>query len=329
MAGIAIVGAGGMGRAHARAWTALGHGNDIRYVCTPHPDRPLADAPLAVVTTDFDSVLGDAEVDLLSVCTPTDSHFELASRALEAGKHVLLEKPVTSTVEEGLVLAEIAERNRRIVMVAHVVRFFPGYEAVHDAVRRGTVGEPSSVRAARLAPMADRPAWMADERRSGGPLVDFAVHDFDQVNLLLGIPRTVRTNRIGAAAFETTVEYSGGRQGHVLASMAMPEGFPFTTSLEVAGDRGVAAYRFSAADGADGGRSDYEAVSPDGPVVARVDPGDPFVAQVGYFLSCATVGRWPERADPRSATLALQVALAAKRSLDTGRPVDLAAPADD
>jgi predicted dehydrogenase len=324
VAGIAIVGAGGMGRAHAGAWARLGRGNDIRYVCTPQADGALADAPLALVTADFEAVLRDGGVDLVSICTPTDSHFELASRALAAGKHVLLEKPIASTVEEARELDAMADRHREVLMVAHVVRFFPGYEAVHGAVREGAIGEPHSVRAARLTATADRPAWLLDERRSGGPLVDFAIHDFDQLNLLLGVPRTVRTTRAGAAGFETTVEYSSGRHGHVLTSMAMPEGFPFTTSLEVTGSRGVAAYRFSAEDGARGGRSDYEAVSPDGPVVAPVDPGDPFLAQVRYFLTCATDGQRPDRADARSAALALDVALAAKRSFDTGRPVDLA-----
>jgi predicted dehydrogenase len=288
----------------------------------------LAEAPLALVTSDFEAVLGDAEVDLLSVCTPTDTHFELASRALAAGKHVLLEKPIASTVKEGLQLAALGDRHRRTLMVAHVVRFFPGYEVLHHAVRHGAVGEPYSVRAARLAPAVARPAWMADERRSGGPLVDFAVHDFDQVNLLLGIPRTVRAGRAGDDGFVTAIEYSGGRQGQVLASMAMPEGFPFTTSLEVTGSRGVAAYRSSAGDGVHGGRSEYEVVSPDGPAVTRVDPGDPFLAQVRYFVTCAEAGRRPERADARSAALALQVALAANRSLDTGLPVDVA-PLDD
>ncbi|MDQ1513304.1 MAG: myo-inositol 2-dehydrogenase / D-chiro-inositol 1-dehydrogenase, partial [Microbacteriaceae bacterium] len=262
MPGIAIIGAGGMGRAHARAWAQLGHADDIRYVCTARTDTPLADAPLARATTDFEAVLADPDVQLLSICTPTDSHFGLASRSLDAGKHVLLEKPIASTVDEGLHLADLAERSGRILMVAHVVRFFPGYEAVLDAVRGGAAGRPSTVRAARLAAVADRPAWLADERRSGGPLVDFAVHDFDQANLLLGVPRTVRSVATDAAGFETFVEYAAGGRAHVLSSMTMPEGFPFTTSVEVTGDRGLVAYRFSAADeNGGGGRSDLETVT--------------------------------------------------------------------
>jgi predicted dehydrogenase len=323
VAGIAIIGSGGMGHAHAGAWARLGRRDDIRYVCTPQPDGRLADAPLAVVTADFEAVLRDDEVDLLSVCTPTDTHFELTSRALAAGKHVLLEKPVASTVDEALQLAQIADRHRRILMVAHVVRFFRGYESVLDAVRQGTVGEPYSVHAARLTATTERPAWLQDERRSGGPLVDFAIHDFDQVNLLLGVPRTVRTARAGRHGFETTVDYGGGGRRHVLTSMAMGEGFPFTTSLEVTGSGGIVAYRFSGDERLRGGRSEYEVVNADGPVSAPVDPGDPFLAQVGYFLACAESGRPPERADVRSAALALQVALAAKQSFDTGRAVDL------
>jgi predicted dehydrogenase len=317
MPGIAIIGAGVMGRAHARAWAALGLRDEIRYVCTPQPGASLADAPLALGTSDLDAALGDPEVDLVSVCTPTDSHFELAGRALAAGKHVLLEKPITSTAEEGLRLAAIADDRRRTLMVAHVVRFYPGYEAVRRAVRQGAVGEPRLVGASRLTAVGERPAWLADERRSGGPLVDFAVHDFDQANLLLGAPRTVRSVRTGAAAFETTVEYEAGGRARVLTSMAMPEGFPFTTAIEVVGDRGTAAYRSS------GGSGRYEAVGPGGAEEMQVEPGDPFVDQVRYFWTCAASGRRPELADARSAVLALRVALAAKQSLDTGALIDL------
>src|SRR4051794_35344211 len=130
-----------MGRAHAGAWARLGRGEDIRYVCTPQADGALADAPLALVTADFEAVLRDGGVDLVSICTPTDSHFELASRALAAGKHVLLEKPIASTVEEARELDAMADRHRGVLMVAHVVRFFPGYEEVHGAVREGAIGE--------------------------------------------------------------------------------------------------------------------------------------------------------------------------------------------
>jgi predicted dehydrogenase len=111
--------------------------------------------------------------------------------------------------------------------------------------------------------------------------------------------------------------------------MAMPEGFPFTTSLEVTGSGGIAVYRSAAAEGDRGGRGDLEIVTPEGPVASSVDPGDPFVAELGYFLTCASSGQRPERADVRSAALALQVALAAKRSFDSGRPVELAPLGDD
>lgn len=323
MPGIAIVGAGTMGRAHAAAWAALGLGAEIRYVCSPRAAH-LPDAPAARSTTDLDEVLRDPAVALLSVCTPTDTHFDLASRALAAGKHVLLEKPIASTVREAVRLRDLATPGPAILMVAQVVRFFPGYEAVLDVVLTGAIGAPHTVWAGRLAPTGERPAWMADERRSGGPLVDFAVHDFDQANLLLGVPVAVRATRVGAAAFDTTVEYRGGGRAHVLSSMSLPQGFPFSTSLEVVGDRGLVAYSFSARDGGADGRSDLAVVDPGGARRSVVDPGDPFVAQARYFLSCIESGRPPERSDAASAGVALQVSLGARRSLETGRRVELA-----
>ena len=64
-------------RAQRAGPSRLGRGDDIRYVCTPQPEGRLVDAPLARVTADFEEVLGNAEVDLISICTPTDTHVDL------------------------------------------------------------------------------------------------------------------------------------------------------------------------------------------------------------------------------------------------------------
>lgn len=298
--GIAIVGGGNMGRTHARAWSELGLGDRIRYICTPSPGTSFPRAPSARFVTDLDEVLADPEVDIVSVCTPTPSHSGLATRALRAGRNVLLEKPIALTIDEAEEVTAAAAGSSGILMVAHVVRFFAGSQHVRAEAESGRLGALQTVRATRLSAAAAWAAWLADESRSGGTLVDFAIHDFDQLNLFLGRPVAVTTVETGSPRrFETTVEYAGGGTGQVVTCTEMPAGSPFSSSLEVTGDAGTSSFRH--------------------PDDTR---DDPFARQVAYFLGCVDAGTPPEYCPIESAVLALRVSLAARESLRSGRTVD-------
>lgn len=301
MHGIAIVGGGNMGRTHARAWSGLGFGGLIRAICTPHPGDPFPDAPGARFVTDLDDVLSDPDVDILSVCTPTPSHPDIAIRALGAGKSVLLEKPIALTVHEAEAIATAADESTGILMVAHVVRFSDGYQRVRTEADSGRLGVVQRVRASRLSAAPTWASWLADESRSGGMLVDFAIHDFDQLNLFLGRPVSVTTVETGSPGrFETTVGYAGGGLGRVVTCADLPSGSVFSSSLEVTGDTGGSTTRY-----------------PD----ATHD--DPYARQAAYFLRCVESGIEPDYCPTESAILALRVSLAARESLHSGRSVDL------
>lgn len=303
MHGIAIVGAGNMGRAHAEAWSRLGLGERIRYVCTRRPGASIPFAPSARVVTEFDEVLADPEVDLVSICTPTPSHAELAVRALDAGKHVLLEKPVALDLEGAAAILAADAASDATLMVAHVVRFFAGYRRVRGEVESGRIGVAREVRASRSSAAPTWATWLADETQSGGMLVDFAIHDFDQVNLHLGRPVAVTTVEAGASGrFESRVEYADGGVGQVVTNAQLPTGSAFESSLEVRGMAGVASFRY-----------------PD------AAPDEPFVRQAAYFLDCVESRRPPADCPTASAVLALRLALAARESLRSGRTIQIPA----
>lgn len=302
--GVAIVGAGRMGEAHAAAWAA----NDVpvRWAVSPRRRPSLASASDARWATDLDQALADPEVTVVSVCTPTPSHAELAIRALEAGRDVLLEKPIALTLADAERVADAASRAPGTLMVAHVVRFFPGYAALADRVAAGAVGRPRLVRASRISSAPVGYDWLADEERSGGMLVDFAIHDFDQANAFLGRAIAVTSTAVArpepgtgfGTPTATTVEYADGGVAQVLSVSDLPEGQPFVSGLEVVGDAGVDA--------------------------AEPGAGDAFAEQARYFLECVDTGAEPRRAPVRSAVDALRVALAAQESARTGRRVELA-----
>jgi predicted dehydrogenase len=303
---IAIIGQGRMAKAHARAWSNLGLGDDIRYVCARGPQVPFEYANAARFVTDLDVVLADRQVSVVSVCTPTPTHADIAIRALAAGKNVLLEKPIALTLPDARAIRDAAEAGTGMLMVAHVVRFFPGYRKLAQDAENGAFGRLVSVRARRISASGERKPWMLDEAQSGGMLVDFAIHDFDQVNLYLGAPVAVTAVRAsapgpsGTVAVESTVEYVDGGLGQVLSCLSMPAGTPFTSSVEVLGTGGLADYRFSDTS----------------PTDIAVD--DPYTLQAEYFMRCVNSGTPPALCPVDSAIAALTLSLAARDALASG-----------
>ncbi len=304
---VAIVGAGRMAAAHAVAWAALGV--PVRWVVSPRRRPALEAAPHAGWARDLAEALADASVTIVSVCTPTATHADLAVEALAAARHVLLEKPVALTLADALRVEAAAGTAPGVLMVAHVVRFFPGYASLARQVAHGAVGTPRVVRASRISSAPEGVDWLADEEQSGGLLVDFGIHDIDQACSYLGEPLAVTSLRATAegagdvrvstgafrGAVTTTIEYRDGGLAQLLSVSDLPAGRPFQSTLEVVGDTGVA--------------------QTDGSV-----PGpDPFVEQARYFLECIGAGAGPSRSPVASAVTALRVALAARESLETGR----------
>lgn len=138
------------------------------------------------VTTDLDAIFDDPEVDTIFVLTRHDSHASLAIRALEAGKHVFVEKPLALTVEELEAVGEAAERSGRLVMVGFNRRFAPLTEQVRGLLR-GRAG-PVAVVATVNAGEIPRDHWTQDPRVGGGRIVGEACHWLDLARSLAGAP---------------------------------------------------------------------------------------------------------------------------------------------
>ena len=262
----------------------------------------------------------------VSVCTPTPSHADITVRALSAGKHVLLEKPIALTLEDAARIAAAAEKSDRVVMVAQVVRFFEGYASLLNIATSGELGEVRAVRASRALAKPQWAPWWPDHAQSGGPLVDFSIHDFDQANLFLGVPIAVTATQSGTdGPYEITIEYRDGGVAQILSHPFLPQASPFTSTIDVAGTQGMASYRLIAGAPTDGGEgtnlSEITKTTPVG--VTRIDVSDnrPYTQEVAYFLDCIRKGTRPARSDVRSSMVALSVSLAARTSLETGAKV--------
>ena len=184
----------------------------------------------------------------------------------------------------------------------------------------------------RRQPFPEWSALLKNADQTGGAIYDMLIHDYDAINWLLGVPTSVIANGItnprsgGLDQAQALIDYAEGT-GVVDGGMIQPESYPFTSRLEVLCERGAIEYHFQA-----GGRS-FEVGTPTNrltvyreqgdPEVLPVAQSDPFANEVGYFIDCIRNGAPAERATPRTARLAMQVALAAKASAETGQRITL------
>jgi UDP-N-acetylglucosamine 3-dehydrogenase len=132
--------------------------------------------------TDFMDVINDPNIDVIVVTTAWDKHKDAAIAALKAGKHVFLEKPITSTLSDGEELIETAKNSECIFFVGHICRFNPRYQAAQRSVASGEIGEIISIKTHRNlpAPMTEKFIDLI------GPITSDAIHDIDLILWLTG-----------------------------------------------------------------------------------------------------------------------------------------------
>jgi predicted dehydrogenase len=330
---VGVLGAGFMGGTHARAFAKL---PDVQVVGVSSRSaekaaalakevgaRPYANA-LALAT--------DPQVDVVSVTLPTHLHQEHTVAALKAGKPVLLEKPMGLSVGECDAMIAAASQSGQILMLAHVLRFWPEYMALVDFVNSGQLGKPLSATASRLSARPTWGDWFANPAWTGGAVLDLQIHDLDSFNWLFGVPKSVyaRGQRGAPGGWDhalTLVDY-GDVQCFAEGTVMMPDGYPFTMTLWVLCEKGSVEYTFRAEGtgvetGSTSGTSLMVYESGQEPRRLPAPGGDGYEAQAAYFVECVRAGRMPEQCTAEQGRLAVQTALAARESLETDQVVFL------
>jgi predicted dehydrogenase len=160
-----------------------------------HPERALVLANrygIPEVYTSLPAALEDERVQAVSVCTANESHAELAVAALDAGRHVLVEKPLATTVPDAVAIQDAARRSGTVVQVGFVRRFSGNVVTLKRFVDAGDLGEIYYGRASNLRRAGHPGGWYgARERSGGGPLIDIGSHVLDLCWYLMGRPDPV------------------------------------------------------------------------------------------------------------------------------------------
>ena len=174
---IGVIGLGWFGEIHAE--TIAGVPNlELAALCTRTPDRLAAMGEkfgVKKLYRDYSDMLADPEIDAVSICTMWDQHTEPAIAALKAGKHVFLEKPIASTVEDAREITAASKGAKGILFIGHVVRFNPRYRMAKQAIDEGRIGKIVALSSRRNIPAA----WTPTILNKIGPIVGDAIHDTD------------------------------------------------------------------------------------------------------------------------------------------------------
>jgi predicted dehydrogenase len=193
----AVVGVGYLGRFHAQKYASLPNSHLVGVADPSAAARSAVAAELSVAAyADYRELLG--HVDAVSIVTPTPLHYDVAKDFLDAGANVLVEKPMTVTVEEGERLIELARRANRVLQVGHLERFNAAVLAVQPSL---TV--PRFIESARLAPFKYRGTDV-------DVVLDLMIHDID---LILSIVRSpvVAVDAIGTSVFSREIDIANAR----------------------------------------------------------------------------------------------------------------------
>lgn len=179
---VGVLGCGVWGRNHARVYREL---PDVELVgvadLNPAVAKEIGELYRVPYYTDPSEIINNHDIELVSICTPTVTHADLGLRALEEGKHVLVEKPMANSVSEAKALIKGAEKQHCRLTVGFVERFNP---AVQDVYKRVADGEIGDVILAHSKRVNRSPGRIGDV----GVVKDLAIHDIDIINHLMGDP---------------------------------------------------------------------------------------------------------------------------------------------
>jgi scyllo-inositol 2-dehydrogenase (NADP+) len=228
MIDVGLIGFGLAGRCfHAPVIRAV-DGLRLAAVLQRSGDSAAQAYPDARVVRSLDELLANDSLSLVVIATPNQTHFPLAKRCLESGRHVVVDKPFTTNLAEACELVELAKQRNRILTVYHNRRFDADFQALRNVVASGQLGRVVRFENTydRFRPTPKPNAWREQPGPGSGVLFDLAPHLIDQAFMLLGQPLAVtadiRTERPGFAtddAFDLFLHYAEGARALLRATM--------------------------------------------------------------------------------------------------------------
>lgn len=340
MINVAIVGLGFMGVTHIKAYRNIPNAK-LYAVCDAvrlPVDGDLSnvsgnvgteeavrlDMSQVKATKNLEDLLADPAVDLIDLCVPTLAHTKLAIAALQAGKHVICEKPMARTSALAREMVEAAKTAKGFFMPAMCIRFWPEYQWLKQMVQAGTFGRVLSARFSRLG---EPPAWghehFFDGAKSGGAILDLHIHDTDFVQYCFGRPKSVFSSgfTLYSGAIDhvfTQYQVEGGATVFAEGSWALSDGFGFNMSFTVIFEKATVDYNLAR-------KSKPLRLFRKGkkPRTVRPEGGDGYIGELKHMIESIETGRPPSIVTGADGLSSVEICEAEEKSIATGQVIPL------
>ncbi|MDR0372719.1 MAG: Gfo/Idh/MocA family oxidoreductase [Nitrososphaerota archaeon] len=310
--GVAVIGTGQWGKNHARIYKELSS-TELVAVCDVNMERAKAMAGPYGAKAYSDSVemLKDKSIEAVNVCTWSTILFQEALKALNAGKHVLVEKPMATTPKQAEMLVKIAKENDLHLTVGFLMRFIPGLQQIRQSVENKQIGELVCATAKRVSQWPER---IGDV----GVVKDTAIHDIDVMNFIFNQqPISVYANMgsMRIQKFEDYAQimltYEGGRTAFIESNWLTPYK---TRALTVTGSDAIMRLDYMT--------QDFWIEQKTETVQPRFPFQEPLKAELQHFVDCITEKKKP-LVTGEDGIKALKVAAAAIESSIQNRAVQI------
>jgi predicted dehydrogenase len=308
---VAVVGTGALGKEHARIYAELAAAGMVELVGVYDTNREVAAQVAAKcgvpVLASVEAAIASAEA--LSIVTPTVTHYALARQALEAGRHCLVEKPMTDQAAQAAELVELAAQRHCILQVGHVERFNPVFAYLQKAAT-----EPRFIETHRLSPYPKRSMDI-------GVVLDLMIHDLDVVLAFVPAPVTM-VDAVGVSVLSQTedianarLRFANGCVANLTVSRVSPERMrkirvfsggpqPSYISLDYRAQEGFI-YRLARAEEQESSLLKKLLAGKEATLVSEfagrrivrepvpIEKGEPLRLELEHFVRCAQAGREP------------------------------------
>jgi predicted dehydrogenase len=331
---IGIAGMGGMGTFHAARFVQI-PGVRVTAIADIRPERLAAKEPVVINIenkasmadlsqaqryTSAKQMIAEADVDVIDICLPSYLHATYSIQALQAGRHVLCEKPMALSLTDADAMIAVSRSENRKLMVAQCIRFWPEYQYLKQTIQEGALGQLLSLNLFRIG---GRPTgwgwedWFLDPARSGGTLYDLHIHDVDFVNSLFGAPQRLQATgrktspQSSCEVIHAIYGYANGPQVSIHAGWSEVQ-IPFKAGYEAWFERGFlrldpdrtpSLMIYTDATGQNGEPAMYQ-------------PGDAYLNEIRYFINCLKTSQDLAECPPESARDSLSLLVRERESIE-------------
>jgi predicted dehydrogenase len=338
MIGVGLIGAGFIGRNHFNQYEKLTARARIVALCDKEAARRSGDwsgvggnvgdtqgtkRNLGDIKqyAEWRDLLADPNVQMVDICVPTYLHAEMAIAALQAGKHVLCEKPMALTVEDCDKVLAAAVKAKGRFMIAQCIRFWPECVYLKQAIDDKRFGKLKALGLRRQAstPTYSMNNWLLDPSLSGGAVLDLHVHDTDWALHLLGTPQTINAQVCEREGSPDRVHslwyYRPDLVVQIEGFWDMPPAFGFNMGFTARFEKATVLFELANGKPLTVFRQDGSTETP------AMGPNDGYFNEIDYFLGCIERGAGPITSTPAESREAVRMALLEKESAKTGQPV--------